>query len=153
MIKKILIIITCLFLVGCEEKVEPVILNYEVLGTAKEISEKYNLDFEKIDLDFAIVNGYASTLEFYMSDEVTNENRKDGYITLINYLKTITDDLKIYDESEKEYDNEKIDELSKGIFLIGKINEEKYKISIYQFQSKESEGKNYSTYEITFSKI
>lgn len=152
-IKSLIIVITCLFLAGCEEEVEPVILDYDVLGTSKDISEKYNLDYESIDLEFDAVNGYANTIELYMKNVVTNETRKDDYIRLIDYLKTITDDKKIYDESNNEYDKEKIDELSHGIFLIGLIKENKYKINIYQYQSKELNDKTYSTYEITFIKI
>lgn len=152
-IKSLLIIIVCFFLAGCEEEVEPVILDYDVLGTSKDISEKYNLDYENIDLEFDAVNGYANTIELYMKSAVTDETRKEDYIKLVDYFKTVTDDKKIYDESNNEYDLEKIDELSRGIFLIGMIKENKYKINIYQYQNKELNDKTYSTYEITFKKM
>ncbi len=153
--KKILLLLLIFFLVGCtKEDTEPVeVYDFLVEGTTKEIAEKYNLNLKEIPLEIDIVEGHNDKLEFYMTEEVTNENRLDGYKSIINYLKGITSDDKVYKrDSEEELDLEKIDAVSKGLFFDININEIKYKINIYQYNNIKYKDKDYSTYEVSFIK-
>jgi len=153
--KKILCIFLIIFLVGCtkEEKVPEEVLNFEMAGTSKKVGEKYNIVLKDIDLEFDVVNGYSDTLEFYMKEEINNDNRLDGYLKIINYLKSISIDNKILNSnSEEEFDTEKIDTLSKGIFFDINIDEISYRVSIYQYNNIDYLGKKYSTYTLSFTK-
>ena len=153
--KKILCIFLIILLVGCtkEEKIPDEVLNFEMIGTAKKVAEKYNIVLKDIDLEFDIVNGYSDTLEFYMKEEINNENRMNGYLKIIDYLKSISKDNKILiSNSEEEFDSEKIDALSKGIFFDMNIDEITYHVSIYQYNNIDYLEKKYSTYTLSFTK-
>ena len=153
--KKVVCLLLILFLIGCsnEEKEPEEILNFNMEGTAKDVALKYNIVLKDIDMEFDMVYGYSNTLEFYMTDEVNNDNRLDGYLTIINYLKEISSDNKIYvTGSEDEFNTEKIDSLSKGIFFDVIINEIKYKVNLYQYNNIEFPEKTYSTYSLSFVK-
>ena len=153
--KKILCLLLIMFLVGCStEEKEPVeVLDFTMEGTAKKVAEKYNIVLKEIDLDFDTVYGYGDTLEFYMKEEVTNDNRLEGYTKIIKYLKSISDDEKVYiDSKEEELDLEKIDSLSRGIFFDINIAEIEYKVNIYQYNNIKYNDKEYSTYSLSFIK-
>lgn len=155
--KKVVLCLFILLLCGCSfnrnNEVQEPVYDYEFLGNAKELKTKYNMDYENIDMEFSYVYGHNDTFELYMENEITDENRLDGYLKLIDFLKNITDDNKILNLSNEEISEKNIDKLSKGLFLKGIINETNYKINIYQYSNKELDNYKYSTYEINFVKI
>ena len=153
--KKVVCLLLVLFLIGCsnEEKEPEEVLNFNIEGTAKEVAEKYNIILKEIDFDFDMVYGYSNTLDFYMTEDVNNDNRLDGYLTIIDYLKGISTDNKIYvSGKEDEFNTEKIDSLSRGIFFDVIINDIKYKVKLYQYNNIEFPEKTYSTYSLSFVK-
>lgn len=155
--KKVILCLFILLLCGCSFKenneISEPTYDYEFLGNAKELKSKYNMDYENIDMEFSYVYGHDDTFEIYMTEEVNDDNRLDGYLKLIDFLKNVTNDNKVLNLSNEEINENNIDKLSKGLFLKGIINETNYKINIYQYSNKELDDKKYSTYEINFKKI
>ena len=153
--KKVLLIITCLLLFGCgNKKVESnetskIIVN----DKASSFADKYNIDYNKLNLDVEIIDSDDNSITLYLDGEVKEEDVVKNYSAICDFIKTFSKKEKIYDYyTNKEWNQSLIDSKAVRVILKSSINRKDYKITIskmYGLSYKGSE-KVYTTYKISF---
>ena len=153
--KKILLIIVCLLLIGCNNKSNSnENSNITTSDIANTFAEKYNIDYSKLDLDVEIIDSDDKSITLYLPYEVKEEDVVKNYEKICDFIKTFSKKNKVYDyyNSEKEWTSSMIDSNSVRVILKTTINRKDYKVTIakmYGLSYKGSE-KVYTTYKISF---
>ncbi len=153
--KKLLLIIVCLLLIGCNNKSNSnENSNITTSDTANTFAEKYNIDYSKLDLDVEIIDSDDKSITLYLPYEVKEEDVVKNYEKICDFIKTFSKKNKIYDyyNSGKEWSSSMIDSNSVRVILKTTINRKDYKVTIakmYGLSYKGSE-KVYTTYKISF---
>jgi hypothetical protein len=153
--KKLLLIIVCLLLIGCNNKSNSnENSNITTSDTANTFAEKYNIDYSKLDLDVEIIDSDDKSITLYLPYEVKEEDVVKNYEKICDFIKTFSKKNKIYDyyNSGKEWSSSMIDSNSVRVILKTTINRKDYKVNIakmYGLSYKGSE-QTYSIYKINF---
>ena len=83
--KKLLLIIVCLLLIGCNNK-----SNSNENSNITTIAEKYNIDYSKLDLDVEIIDSDDKSITLYLPYEVKEEDVVKNYEKICDFIKTFS---------------------------------------------------------------
>lgn len=135
---KFTIIFMCFLLVGCGSKKEEEreTTNIDVVSIterSKKAFENFNIDLEKINIKYDYIDAFTYDDELYVTiylkNKLTEEERKIEHTEIVNYLKTISKEEKIYNiDNDNEYDIESIS--GSSLWLKTYLYDLEYKIYI-----------------------
>ncbi len=154
--KKFLLIIICLLLIGCSKKQMPEVNEtITMTDSAKELSNELKIDFNNLKLDVDIIDASSNAFTLYLSKNEKDEEVVSNYNKIFSFIKTFTKKGKIYDyfNKDKEFDETSIDEQTKTITLYAIVKSDDYKITISRMSGLSHKGseKTYSIYKIKLS--
>ncbi len=136
---------------------------------AKEVANKYGIDIDKIGYDYARVEGMKTSIKFLLNKE--ESTTLDGFVKMVDYLKTISDDGKVYNYYDYYYSNKLTEEeewnaddhtdllvggLATSLMRVNLMivkDGKKYKIDGSYSITAVAKGREYPTYHYTFTEM
>ena len=159
---KLIIVFMCFLLVGCgssnnEDEEEPKKdENTRVTERAINAFKEFDINIENIGIKYDFIDGFISDDELYVTvylkNKLTDEERKAEHTAIVNYLKTITSDEKIYiTDKDEEYNVEEI--TASSLWLKAYFYELEHKVYIGSHYEREINGNTYpDSYNIIIRK-
>jgi hypothetical protein len=153
--KKFLTIIICLLiLVGCSKETRNTNPNnIKISEEALSFSDKYEINYDNLDLDVSIIDSNGSSITLYLLREVTDETATDDLIKICDFIKTFVNKNRLFDYySQNDWDSSSLKNNNKTVLLSVRIKKQDFKITINRMNGLSYKGseQTYSIYKINF---
>lgn len=131
--------------------------NITVTEKAQNVASNFKLEYDKMGINYLIADGYmkdnntGATVMLYLENKKENADRKEDFIKLVEYFKSISDDGKATD-GYSEWESDVVSTTSVGTTCYIKLNGKEYKIYINQ-QNLTYNNAQYYTYNININDL